>query len=78
MSEEFTMEIARKYRNEAASLPDNGMQDIGKRRKLRIELQERFGLTELMALNVVNGRHLADAVMIQKRKQYMESMEQAI
>lgn len=78
MGEEFTMEIAQKYREKAESLPDNGMQDIGERRKLRIELQERFGLTELMALNVVNGRHLADAVMIQKRKQYMESMKQAI
>lgn len=78
MGEEFTMEIAQKYKKKAESLPNNGMQDIGERRKLRIELQERFGLTELMALNVVNGRHLADAVMIQKRKQYMESMEQAI
>ncbi len=78
MEDDFTIEVAREYRKRAERLPDNGMQDIGERRKLRIELQERFGLTELMALNVVNGRHLADAVMIQKRKQYMESMEQAI
>ncbi len=78
MSEEFTIEIARKYRNKATSLPDNSMQDIGERRKLRIELQERFGLTELMALNVVNGRQLTDAVMIYRRNQYIESMERRI
>ena len=73
MVEEFTLEIARKYRKKAESLPD--MQDIGERRKLRIELQERFGLTELMALNVVNGRHLTDAVMIHRIKEYTSGME---
>lgn len=75
MDDEFTIEIARKYRNKAVSLPDNGMQDIGERRKLRIEMQERFGLTELMALNVVNGRHLEDAVMLHQIKQYMGSAD---
>lgn len=75
MSEEFTIEIAIKYRNRAAGLPDNGMQDIGERRRLRIELQERFDLTELTALNVVNGTHLMDAVMLYNRKQQMESMQ---
>lgn len=78
MDEEFTIEIAGNYRKKAESIPDSGMQDIGERRKLRIELQERFGLTELMALNVVNGIHLADAVMLHRRKQYMESMEQRV
>lgn len=68
MSEEFTIEIARIYRNKAESLLDNGMQDIGERRKLRIELQERFGLTEILALNIVNGRHLKDAVMLHSIK----------
>jgi len=51
------------------------MQDIGERRKLRIELQQKFGLSELVALNVVNGRHLLDAVMLYKRAQYMNEME---
>ena len=71
MDEEFMLEIAQEYRKKAESLPDNGMQDIGERRKLRIELQERFGLTELVALNVVNGRHLMDMVMLYKRVKYM-------
>ena len=78
MKEELTIEIARKYRDKAAGLPENGMQDIGERRKLRIELQDRFGLTELVALNVVNGRHLTDAVMMHRRNQHMEIMEQRI
>lgn len=64
MKEKLTIEIAKNYRDMAARLPDNGMQDIGERRKLRIELQERFGLTEILAVNVVNGRHLKDAVML--------------
>lgn len=67
MKEELTIEIARKYRDKAARLPENGMQDIGERRKLRIELQERFGLTEILAVNVVNGRHLKDVVMLHNR-----------
>ncbi len=75
MEDGFTIEVAREYRKRAERLPDNGMQDIGERRKLRIELQQKFGLSELVALNVVNGRHLMDAVMLYKRAQYMKEME---
>lgn len=75
MQEDFTIEVAREYRKKAEMLPDNGMQDIGERRKLRVELQLKFGLPELVALNVVNGRHLMDAVMFYKRAQYMNKME---
>ena len=54
----MTREIANTYRDRAKALPYNGMQDIGERRALRIELQERCGVTELEAVNIINGFHI--------------------
>ena len=54
----MTREIANTYRDRAKALPYNGMQDIGERRALRIELQERCGVTELEAINIINGFHI--------------------
>lgn len=34
------------------------MQDIGERRRLRQDLQERCGITELEAINIINGFHI--------------------
>lgn len=50
--------IAYEYRDRAAKLPYNGVQDIGERRRLRQELQERCGTTELEAVNILNGYHI--------------------
>ena len=54
----LTHEIACAYRDRAKVLPYNGMQDIGKRRALRQELQARCGITELEAINIINGFHI--------------------
>ena len=54
----LTESIANEYRDRAAKLPYNGMQDIGERRRLRQELQERCGTTELEAVNILNGYHI--------------------
>lgn len=54
----LTREIANTYRDIAKALPYNGMQDIEDRRALRIELQERCGVTELEAVNIINGFHI--------------------
>lgn len=54
----LTHEIAYTYRDRAEALPYNGMQDTGARRALRIELQERYGVTELEAVNIINGFHI--------------------
>lgn len=54
----LTRDIARTYQNRAKALPYNGMQDTGERRALRIELQERCGVTELEAVNIINGFHI--------------------
>lgn len=54
----LTESIAYEYRDRATKLPYNGMQDIGERRRLRQELQERCGTTELEAVNILNGYHI--------------------
>ena len=62
--EVLTRAIANEYRDRALLLPSNGLQDIGERRKLREELQTRCNLTELQAVNVINGFHIPDYVRI--------------
>ena len=69
MAEVLTKEIASEYRDTAKLLPPNGLQDIGDRRKLRIELQERCNLTELEAVNIVNGFHIDIYVIIAGRRE---------
>lgn len=67
MAEVLTKELANEYRDRARLLPSNGLQDIGDRRKLRIELQTRCNLTELEAVNIINGYHIGDYVVIAER-----------
>lgn len=50
--------IVRYYRRKVRNLSDQTMQDVGERRRLRLELQERCGLTELEAINILNGFHI--------------------
>ena len=69
MTEVLTKEIAKEYIHRARELPQNGRQDIGKRRELRIELQKRCGLTDLQEMNIINGDHVKDYVMIAARKE---------
>lgn len=59
----LTPKIANEYRDRVKALPYNGMQDIGEHRALRRELQERYGVTELEAVNILNGRHITDYCM---------------
>lgn len=58
MAELLTYEIACAYRERAKALPYNGMQDTGERRILRMELQARCAITELEAVNIINGFHI--------------------
>lgn len=71
MSELLTVEIVNEYRILAENLQENGKQDVGERRKLRQELQRRCGLTELQAINILNGFHVRDYLTI-KEKEYAE------
>lgn len=72
----LTRQIANEYQRKAARLPDNGLQDIGERRALRLELQERCGLTELQAINVLNNRHVGDYISIQTRRAWQYAANQ--
>lgn len=69
MAELLTLQIAKEYRDKAKRLPPNGQQDIGDRRALRIELQARCNLTELQAVNIINGFHIGDYVEIERIKE---------
>lgn len=69
MTEVLTRKIAIEYRDRALLLSKNDMQDIGERRKLRLELQVRCNLTELAAVNIINGYNIGDYVMIEERKE---------
>ena len=62
----LTYEIAREYWNKANNL--STMQDIGERRALRIELQERCRVTELEAVNILNGFHIETEPTKKKRR----------
>lgn len=69
MAEVLTRKIAIEYRDRARLLPPNGLQDIGDRRKLRVELQSRCNLTELEAVNIINGYHIGDYVVLAERRE---------
>ncbi len=53
---------AKEYCEKARVLSSLDSQDIGARRELRIELQEQFGLTQVEAINILNGCHIDDYV----------------
>lgn len=69
MAEVLTRKIANEYRDRAKLLPPNGLQDIGDRRKLRVELQSRCNLMELEAVNIINGYHIGDYVVLAERRE---------
>ena len=56
-------EIAQEYKTKAAALSKNGRQDTGEMRKLRMELMDRCGVTEVEAINILNGYHINDYVL---------------
>lgn len=66
--------IAYAYNQKAKALPYNGMQDIGERRRLRQDLQERCGITELEAINILNGFHI-DTYCIKYLRKAREAAE---
>ena len=56
----LTEEICKEYQRRADMLAPNGGQDIGAWRDLRIELQERCNITEIMAINILHKRNVSD------------------
>ena len=56
----LTEDICKEYQKRADMLAPNGGQDIGAWRDLRIELQERCSITEIMAINTLHKRNVSD------------------
>ena len=48
-----------KYQKEAEQFPAE-LGDVGGRRELRIKLQEEYGVTEIEAVNILNGYNVQD------------------
>lgn len=59
-AEWLTLEICNDYFNRAKALGSMG--DVGQKRVLREELREKCDLTELEAVNILNGQHFAEYV----------------
>ena len=56
----LTQDVCERYREEAASINEFDPQDVRRHRELRIELQETYGLTEIEAINILNGNNISD------------------
>lgn len=76
MAELLTKQIVYEYQKRLAALPKYDNQDIRERRELRIELQNRCGLTELQALNIINGFHVSDIIIICERKRWEDEFNE--
>ena len=63
----LTAAVCDKYREEAASINDFDPQDVRRHRELREELQSIYGLTEIEAVNILNGNNIADYLLKYKR-----------
>lgn len=57
----LTQTVADEYCKKAKSLPNPG-HDVGERWELRRELQRKYNVTELEAINIINGHHIRDYV----------------
>lgn len=54
----LTEDICKEYRDRASRLGSDDGQDTGAWRSLRIELQERCNIPEVMAFNILRGRYI--------------------
>lgn len=58
----LTYEVAAEYHKKAVSLGYGNNELKGERFRLCKELQEKYGVTELEAINILNGRCITDYV----------------
>jgi len=58
----LTDEVVAEFQKLAVKLPHEEGQAIGEKRKLCIRLMEEYGVTELEAVNIINGNRTSDYV----------------
>lgn len=65
----LTLEVCKEYRKRAKAIRDekNPLQ-IGKRKELTEELQERYNIPEIWATNILNGQRYPDYLAILKKR----------
>lgn len=54
--------IVAEYQNKVKKIQESDKQNTGIRRVLAMELMERCGVTELEAINILNGYHVMDYI----------------
>ena len=59
----LTQEVCDTYREAAKAINDFDPQDVRRHRELRWELQEKYGLTEVEAINILNGNNISDYLL---------------
>ncbi|MDO4187614.1 MAG: hypothetical protein Q4D29_01365 [Lachnospiraceae bacterium] len=63
----LTQEVCDRYREAAKEINDFDPQDIRRHRELRKELQAKYGLTEVEAINILNGNNISDYLLKYRR-----------
>lgn len=58
----LTQEICEEYRKKAEAINKLDCQDVDKHRDLRLELQNTYGITQIEAINILNGNNISDYV----------------
>lgn len=58
----LTREACEEYRKKAEAINKNDPQDVDKHKELRLELERRFGVTQIEAINILNGFNTGDYV----------------
>ena len=66
----ITMSVVDTYRKKALQIKNNTHEDTGEMRVLRIELQKEYGLTEIEAINILNGYAVSDIIKKYERIRY--------
>lgn len=63
----LTAEVCEYYKKEADAINEYDSQDVRRHRELRLELQEKYGLTEVEAINILNGNNVSDYLLKYRR-----------
>lgn len=66
-AEWLTQEVCDKYREAAKEINEFDPQDIRRHRELRWEIQQKYGLTEIEAINILNGNNISDYLLKYRR-----------
>ena len=63
----LTQEVCDQYRLEAEQINEFDPQDVRRHREMRLELQQKYGLTEVEAINILNGNNISDYLLKYRR-----------